>query len=222
MGQTFPTMPTAWLPNSTEQPLVKSALIALRDVVNGNIDADNITNGSVATAELAAGAVTLAKMAVNSVDSDQYVDGSIDTAHLASDSVTTVKIADDQVTGPKLFMDPKTQVLGSDSSTTTTTQIDVLSTGVLTGGGQWLIVASGTAKMTDDNTGELRLMGVGFELCECQVFANGGGSDVLMPFSLCYVGTIASGFAATVGIKAPSGGIISIKAGSRISAVRVG
>jgi hypothetical protein len=86
-------MPTAGLPNSTEQPLVKSALIALRDVVNGNIDADNITNGSVATAELATGAVTLAKMAVNSVDSDQYVDGSIDTAHLAASSVTQPKIA---------------------------------------------------------------------------------------------------------------------------------
>jgi hypothetical protein len=66
MGLVSLTLPTVGQPNSTEDPKINSALTALQNVINGNIDTANIANNGVATGELADLAVTAAKLGVGS------------------------------------------------------------------------------------------------------------------------------------------------------------
>lgn len=66
MGLVSLTLPTVGQPNSTEDPKINSALTALQNVINGNLDTANIANNGVGTAEIADLAVTAAKLAAGS------------------------------------------------------------------------------------------------------------------------------------------------------------
>jgi hypothetical protein len=68
--------------------------IAIRDVVNGNLDANNIAAGGVGTTQLASNAVTTAKITNDAVTADKIADGAIDAAaKIASGVVTDAKLA---------------------------------------------------------------------------------------------------------------------------------
>lgn len=52
MGLINPTMPVVGQPHSTEDPKVRNALIAIRNEINGNLDAANLEDGAVTAAKV--------------------------------------------------------------------------------------------------------------------------------------------------------------------------
>lgn len=120
MGQINPTIPTLGDPNATEDADIRSALITIRDVLNGNIDSDNLANAAVIAANIADNAIATAK----------YQDG----------SVTNPKLADNTISSDKLGLESFHDVASGDTTITGTSYQDI--TGIsytTTGTGVWLI-----------------------------------------------------------------------------------
>lgn len=63
MGLVSLTLPSVGQLNSTEDPKINSALTALQNVINGNLDTANIATNGVGTAEIADTSVTIPKLA---------------------------------------------------------------------------------------------------------------------------------------------------------------
>ncbi len=110
MAIIFPPIPSAGLPNSTEDPKIATALGEIRDAINGNLDDTNIAPAanidgaklddlSIPTAKIADLGITLAKMAADSVNADKLTDSATTDSVRA---VTTNHIRDKAVTDTKL------------------------------------------------------------------------------------------------------------------------
>lgn len=70
---------------------------AIRDVVNGDIDASNLADDAVTTPKIDDAAVTTSKLAGDAVDGTKLADDAVDTEHIADDAVEAAQIADGAV-----------------------------------------------------------------------------------------------------------------------------
>ena len=86
---------------------------AIRDVVNGNLDATNLANDAVTAEKLRDDASTDANRAVTT---NHIRDGAITTAKIGDSQVTEAKIGDLQVTGAKLAAPTTTTVTYSNGA----------------------------------------------------------------------------------------------------------
>lgn len=99
MGHVNPIMPVVGQPHASEDPKIRNALIALRNVINGNIDQDNLADGAV-TSDKLAGALAKA-LGVNNTT----VDGRGHAAVATSQSTSSSSFTDLATVGPQVSID---------------------------------------------------------------------------------------------------------------------
>lgn len=74
MGTINPAIPTIGDPNSTEDPDVRSALVTIRDAINGALDTDNVATGGLLIADIAAATYGSLVIAGNEANPVYYYD----------------------------------------------------------------------------------------------------------------------------------------------------
>lgn len=205
MGLITVNIPIVGEANSTEDPKIADALSKLTTEINGELDDANFAddadlNGS----KFADGTITGSKIAPGAdIDGSTLEDGTVASAKLdlTSDSAVLASDADPVLTG---------------------TETSQLETGNMAAG-TYLAQASGSVKVTEAKRVVLRLKGVGFELNRAYAFVNDGIlSDNEIPFALHWFGDFAGGFPFQVTVQLTGGGVCSLLAGTRLTAVRLG
>lgn len=126
MTQLSYTVPTVGQSDTTEEPLIPTALTAIKTAINGNLDSgniksnagipfsalENVTSGrliignssNIAEARAMSGDATINNAGVLTIGNN-----AITTAKIINDAVTTAKILDSNVTNAKLATDAVTQ-----------------------------------------------------------------------------------------------------------------
>jgi len=80
--------------------------VAIRDVVNGNLDNGNIAaTANIAGSKLADLSISSSKLENGAVTNSKLADNSVSTAKVQDSAITTAKLADDSVTPAKLALD---------------------------------------------------------------------------------------------------------------------
>lgn len=207
MGQIDPDIPVLGQPTTSEDPKIQNALLTIRNEINGELDNTNIRVGAdIDGAKIADGTIT-----GQQISTGANMDGS--------------GLADDTVTAAKLNLTNDNEVLASDSAAIGASETTVLQTSNMEAG-TYLALCSGTVQVTNNEVAVVRLMGIGFELNKARILVSTTDPlvDSEVPFSLHWIGGFAGGYPFEAKIQAPGGGLAQIKmrAGSRISAIRLG
>ena len=184
---------------------------AIRDVVNGNIDATNLADDAVTAAKLRDDASTDANRAVT-------------TNHIRDEAVTTAKIADDAVTSAKVALTNENVVLDASPALGTNSVSNTEQTANQTSSlsaGTYLVMFSGIVSVAGGvSTTNVRLKQGSTTLQTITPKNPNARTD--FPTSLLAVATLSTAGTFSVTIQAPSTDFgATILNGARLVAVRI-
>jgi hypothetical protein len=211
-GTVSPQVPILNSPDSTEEPKVRSAIITLRDALNGVLTSANILDGAklaagtVATASLANLSVTAAKIGLGQVNVLHIAADAVTNAAMANNSVDSAEIVNGAVGAAKLNLPNDSDALATTITPLSSSMTDVCSVSVAVGGTYFVTAQTQLDAVTTNQS------------CNAHVSLNYNGSehesndvlftDVAFP-SFNQVVTISSG--TTLKLRAKSVGVNDIR-----------
>lgn len=207
MGTISPSIPTVGEPNSTEDPKVRSALIDIRDEINGQLDNDNIA---------AAAGISGTKLADNTVTGAKIS---------ATANIDGTKLTDTTIPSSKLNLTTNAVSLGAQHTVNGSESSAFLTSGTLAAG-LYLVTASlqvigNTASPSPRIT--LRLKDGGTTLCTRQVRLMADGSVApYVEVTLLALATRAGSGTFTVTSEGGTALSGTVEVGSNLVSVRLG